>query len=132
MFFAASLLFSSFCVSASAQQFAGDTISGTLPSQDGSEVAYFRISDPSGANDQLTLVNYYSLDSNGERLQESAIQRAVIMMFGMGRNAADYEGFVSTALGCSGIAACANAASRRSLTLCERYLPDQALTILPS
>lgn len=93
---AASLLLAAFgCLSASAQQYAGDTISGTLPSAEGSEVAYFRISDPSGANDQLTLLNYYSLDSNGERLQESAVQRAVIMMFGMNRNAADYEGFVS-------------------------------------
>lgn len=95
MYIAASYLLALFGVSASAQQYAGDTISGTLPEKDGSEIAYFRISDPSGANDQLTLINYYSHDSNGQRLQESAVERAVIMMFGMNRNAADYEGFVS-------------------------------------
>lgn len=91
----ASCLLAFFSLSASAQQYAGDTISGTLPGQDGSEVAYFRISDPSGANDQLTLVNYYSHASNGQRIQESAVERAVIMMSGMNRNAGDYQGYVS-------------------------------------
>ena len=101
MYIAASCLLALFGVTASAQQYAGDTISGTLPSNDGSEIAYFRISDPSGANDQLTLINYYSHDSNGQRVKESAVERAVIMMFGMGRNAADYQGFVSTSILCA-------------------------------
>lgn len=95
MGFSVRYLVASFCASAWAQQYAGDIISRTLPSQDGSEIAYFRISDPSGANDLLTLMNYYSLNSNGQRLQESDVERAVLMMFGMNRNAADYEGFVS-------------------------------------
>ena len=85
----------SLCASAAAQQFAGDTIQGSLPSKEGSEIAYFRVSDPSGANDRLTLLNYYSLNSSGQRLQESAVERAVIMNFGQNRNAADYQGFVS-------------------------------------
>lgn len=92
----------SLCATAAAQQYAGDTISGSLPSAEGAEIAYFRVSDPSGANDRLTLLNYYSLDRNGQRLQESAVERAVIMNFGQNRNAADYEGFVSSCKSCRG------------------------------
>lgn len=86
------------CVSACAQQFAGDTILGTLPAQDGAEIAFFRVSDRSGANDRLTLINYYPLGSDGQRLREENVQRAVIMLFGQARNAGDYEGFVSLPL----------------------------------
>lgn len=78
-----------------AQQFQGDTVSGTLPSQDGSEVSYFRINDPSGDNDRLTLINYQSLDSNGQRLQNNNVERAVIMMNGLFRDAGDYMNHVS-------------------------------------
>lgn len=78
-----------------AQQYAGDTISGYLPTVPNAEVAYFRISDPSSVNDRLTLINYQSLGSNGQRLQESNIQRAVIMMSGQRRDADVYIGYVS-------------------------------------
>lgn len=79
-----------------AQQYAGDTISGSLPTEAGAEVAFFRISDPSGANDRLTLVNYQSLGSDGQRLKPSNIQRAVIMMAGQRRDANTYIGYVSS------------------------------------
>lgn len=95
MLLSACRLVAFFGASAWAQQYAGDTISGTLPSQDGSEVAYFRISDPSGANDQLTLLNYYSHNSSGQRIPESAVERAVIMITGMLRDGSDYQQSVS-------------------------------------
>lgn len=79
-----------------AQQYAGDTISGYLPTVPNAEVAYFRINDPSSVNDHLTLINYQSLGSNGQRLQESNIQRAVIMMSGQRRDADVYIGYVSS------------------------------------
>lgn len=81
-----------------AQQFQGDVVSGTLPSQDGSEVAYFKIDDPSGANDHLTLVNYQSLGSDGQRLNNQNVERAVIMMAGLFRDAGDYMNHTLSAL----------------------------------
>ena len=80
---------------ASAQQFAGDPIQNSLPASPGSEITFFRVRDPSGSGAKLDLINYYSLSHNGQRVQTSAIQRAVVMLFGQNRNAGDYQGFVS-------------------------------------
>ncbi|KAM0723408.1 hypothetical protein Q7P37_000394 [Cladosporium fusiforme] len=82
----------------SAQQHQGDTISGYLPSEDGSEVSYFKVADPSGNNDHLTLINYQSLGSDGNRLNNQNVQRAVIMMAGLFRDAGDYMNHTLSAL----------------------------------
>lgn len=50
-----------------AQQYAGDAIVNTLLSVPGSAITYFRIQDPAGKNNNLTLTNYYSLGENGQR-----------------------------------------------------------------
>ena len=95
MSFFASCVAASLCVSAYAQQYAGDNIPNSLPAEAGSEIAFFRVSDPSGANSQLTLPNYYNLGLDGQRLKPQNVQRAIINLFGSGRNGADYQGYVS-------------------------------------
>ena len=87
-----------FGASVLAQQYAGDTIYGSLPQRSGSEIAYFKISDPAGKNDHLTLINYSSLGSDGKRLKGSNVQRAIIMMSGQRRDADQYIGYVSCLL----------------------------------
>nr|POE47016.1 wsc domain-containing protein [Quercus suber] len=76
---------------ASAQQYAGDIISANLPTISGAEVAFFKIPDPSGKNNNLTLINYYSHGTNGQRIVESNIQRAVIVLHGLLRDPFNYE-----------------------------------------
>jgi hypothetical protein len=85
------LLFST----ALAQQYAGDVISANLPTIANAEVAFFKIDDPSGKNDGLTLINYYSHGNDGNRIVESNIQRAVIVLHGLLRDPWNYENDVS-------------------------------------
>lgn len=79
-----------------AQQYQGDIISASLPTVPGAEVAFFKIADPSGQNDGLTLVNYYSHGTDGGRIVESKIQRAVIVIAGLQRDCNNYENDVSS------------------------------------
>ncbi|KAI5359257.1 Putative carbohydrate-binding WSC, alpha/Beta hydrolase [Septoria linicola] len=74
-----------------AQQYQGDIISASLPTVPGAEVAFFKIADPSGQNDDVTLVNYYSHGTDGGRIVESKIQRAVIVIAGLQRDCNNYE-----------------------------------------
>lgn len=74
-----------------AQQYAGDFIPNTLPTVPGSEITYFRINEPSGKNKNLTLVNYYSHQANGNRLVESQVMRAVIIVHGLNQDPGTYE-----------------------------------------
>lgn len=74
-----------------AQQYAGDIISADLPTLAGTEVAFFKIDDPSGKNNNLTLINYYSHGTDGNRIVESNIQRAVIVLHGLLRDPWNYE-----------------------------------------
>lgn len=78
-----------------AQQYQGNSISGTLPTVGGAEVAFFKITDPSGLNNELTLVNYYSHGSDNNRIVESNIQRVVIVITGLQRDCNNYENDVS-------------------------------------
>jgi hypothetical protein len=94
MSFAAFRSLALFGASALAQQYAGETIPGSLPAVAGAELAFFRISDPAGAN-TATLINYQSLGSDGQRLNEANVERAVIMMSGQRRDADVYAGYVS-------------------------------------
>lgn len=76
---------------ATAQQYAGDTISGYLPTIERAEVAFFRIPDPEDVNNHLTLINYYSHGTDGNRIVESNIKRAVIVIHGLLRDPWNYE-----------------------------------------
>lgn len=82
----------------SAQQYAGDAINTTLPSVPGSEITYFRINDPSGNNKNLTLVNYYSHGKSNQRLVESKVQRAVVIVHGLNRDPGTYMSNMLSAL----------------------------------
>ncbi|EME46792.1 hypothetical protein DOTSEDRAFT_169606 [Dothistroma septosporum NZE10] len=75
---------------AAAQQYAGDVIGASLPTVDGAEVAFFKINDPSGKNNNLTLINYYGLGSNYQRIDTNNIQRAVITIHGLLRDPNNY------------------------------------------
>lgn len=80
---------------ATAQQYAGDIISAYLPTISRAEVAFFKIPDPEGSNNDLTLINYYSYGSNGQRIVESNIKRAVIVIHGLLRDPYNYANDVS-------------------------------------
>lgn len=75
---------------ATAQQYAGDTISAYLPTIPGAEVSFFKIPDTTGENDNLTLINYYGLGTDNGRINESNIQRAVITIHGLLRDPWNY------------------------------------------
>lgn len=81
-----------------AQQYAGDVIPNSLPGVPGAELAYFRIADPKGKNNALTLINYQSLQRDGSRLNPSKIQRAVIIIHGLQRDPATYMSNMLVAL----------------------------------
>ncbi|GHJ84917.1 hypothetical protein NliqN6_1319 [Naganishia liquefaciens] len=86
-----------------AQQYAGDVIPNSLPGVPGSELAYFRIADPKGKNNALTLINYQSLQRDGTRLVPSKIQRAVIIIHGLNRDPGTYMSNMLSALNNGGI-----------------------------
>lgn len=90
-----------FAATALAQQYAGDTISANLPTIAGTEVAFFKIPDTTGANNNLTLINYYSHGSDGNRIVEANIQRAIIVLHGLLRDPWNYENDVSWLLSIS-------------------------------
>jgi hypothetical protein len=81
-----------------AQQYEGDVIPGALPLVANAEVAFWKIKDPSGDNANLTLVNYASLNTQGQRPDNSKIQRAVLSIHGLLRDAWNYENDVRPTL----------------------------------
>ena len=74
----------------SAQQYAGDVIPNSLPTVPGSTITYFKINDPAGKNHNLTLTNYYSLQTDGTPLVPNAVQRAIIVIHGLNRDPGTY------------------------------------------
>lgn len=84
------LVFSSFLHPIFAQQYAGDVINNTLPSVPRSQLAYFRITDPAGKNNNLTLINYYATQVNFQPVVPSALRRAVIVIHGLNRDPYTY------------------------------------------
>ncbi|KAK5999914.1 hypothetical protein QM012_005002 [Aureobasidium pullulans] len=83
----------------SAQQYMGDVIpNATYPSVPGSEIVYFRVKDPAGVNNNLTLVNYQSFGSNGKRIDPTKVKRAVIIIHGLNRDAGTYMSNMLSAL----------------------------------
>lgn len=79
-----------FALGAAAQQYAGDIISANLPTIAGTEVAFFKIPDTTGVNNNLTLINYYSHGSAGGRIVESNVQRVLITVHGLQRDPWNY------------------------------------------
>ena len=75
----------------SAQQYAGDVIPGTLPEVANSEIAFWKIKDPKGGDANLTLINYASLNTQGQRPDQSKIQREVIPIHGLLRDPWGYQ-----------------------------------------
>lgn len=78
-------------VLSSAQQYAGDVIPNSLPGLSDGEIAYFRIKDPAGKNNNLTLINYINHNRQGNRLVDSELQRAIIVIHGLNRDPGTYE-----------------------------------------
>ena len=91
-----------FAATTSAQQFAGDVIETNLPNVPGAEIAFFKIPGVQDSNSKksanLTLINYMSYGSNGKRLVESNVQRAVIIVHGLNRDPGTYESNMLSAL----------------------------------
>ncbi|PSK50339.1 Kremen protein 1 [Elsinoe australis] len=81
-----------------AQQFAGDVIPNKMPTVPGSELAYWRVTDPAGKNNALTLINYWSQNGNGQRLVNSDVQRGVIIIHGLNRDPGTYMSNMLSAL----------------------------------
>lgn len=88
--------FSSFASLSLAQQYAGDIINNTLPAVAGSEIAFFKIRD--SQNQTATLLNYYSLASNGAQINPANAKRAVIVIHGLLRDPYLYINNVMQAL----------------------------------
>lgn len=91
-----------FAASASSQQYAGEVIDTSLPNVPGSEIAFFKIPGVMDSNKKkaanLTLINYMSHGSDGKRLVESKVQRAVIIVHGLNRDPGTYESNMLSAL----------------------------------
>ena len=87
-----------YALPASAQQYLGDVIPNSLPGVPGSEITYFRIKDTLNKNKNLTLINYYSHQLDDQRIVESQIQRAVVIIHGMNRDPGTYESNMMSAL----------------------------------
>lgn len=91
------LSFLSFISLSLAQQYAGDNINNTLPAVAGSELAFFKIHDSN--NQTATLLNYYSLASNGAQINPANVKRAVIVIHGLLRDPYLYINNLMQALG---------------------------------
>lgn len=87
---------------AAAQQYVGDPFANSLPSVPGSELTYFKIAGVMDSNKakpaNLSLANYYSHARNGKRLDESKVQRAVVIIHGLQRDPGTYESNMLSAL----------------------------------
>ncbi|RDW69904.1 hypothetical protein BP5796_08301 [Coleophoma crateriformis] len=90
------LLLLAFSWLAAGQQYLGNTITNSLPSVPGSEIAYWKITDKKNRN--FTLINYFSNDGNGNRLATGNVKRAVVVLHGLGRDPGTYMSNMLSAL----------------------------------
>lgn len=81
-----------------AQQYAGDPVPHQLPVVPGAEIAFFRITDPSGRHPGLTLTNYYSMQDLETPIDPLMVQRAVIIVHGLQRDPGNYMVYLQNAL----------------------------------
>ncbi|KAI0123388.1 hypothetical protein BJ170DRAFT_713574 [Xylariales sp. AK1849] len=87
-------------------QYAGTPFNNSLPLDNAlSNITYFKIRDPSGqhictsdAVSDLSLLTYLSLNSTGNRLENDAIQRLVIVISGANADAWNYHNDMINAL----------------------------------
>lgn len=86
------------CTTVLAQQFSGNAIPNKQPNVPGAELAYFKINNPNGTKTPLTLINYSSLQSNGQRLDPNSVQRAVITIHGLNQDPGTYVSSMMSAL----------------------------------
>ncbi|KAI7500184.1 WSC-domain-containing protein [Hortaea werneckii] len=82
---------------AQSQEYAGDTISTTLPGVPGAEIAFWKIQDTKAKNN-LTLINYINHGKDGKRLVPSNLKRAVIIIHGLNRDPGTYMANMLSAL----------------------------------
>jgi hypothetical protein len=75
--------------SASAQQYAGETIPNKLPKLNNAEIAFWAMKSPTGKN--LTLINYM-IAPNNKRQDPAGVQRAVIALHGLQTDPFNYWG----------------------------------------
>lgn len=92
------LLILSLIAVAAAQQYAGNVIPNSLPKVPGSNITYFLISDPGGPNQDLTLINYYSLQADGSQLDNSQLRRIMIVIHGLDEDPETYMSYGLSAL----------------------------------
>lgn len=98
LFQAALLLCAALVAPTWAQQYAGDVILNNLPKVPGAEIAYFRITEPTGRNTRLTLMNYYSLQDLDVRVEPTDVRRAIIIIHGLDRDPGTYMIYIQNAL----------------------------------
>jgi len=121
------LLLVSFIPSALGQQYAGQTITNSLPSVTGAEKAFFNIKDANGGN--TTLINYFSLPTTtGKRQDTTKVQRAVIVLSGSNRDPWDYYANVFNAVKNAG--AINSAATEESVAIIAPYFANEAVSNL--
>lgn len=80
------------------QQYAGDPIPHHLPVVPGAELAFFRITDPTGSHPGLSLLNYYSMQNLTTPLDPLTVQRAIIIVHGHNRDPGNYMVYMQNAL----------------------------------
>lgn len=78
-----------------AQQYAGESYDNDFPSISGSEIAFFNIKDTGDTGKNGTLLNYYSLNSAGQQIDPSIVQRVYVVIHGTLR---DPETYISNAM----------------------------------
>ncbi|KAK6435340.1 hypothetical protein LTR95_008475 [Oleoguttula sp. CCFEE 5521] len=87
---------------ATAQQYVGEVIPNSLPPVGNAEITYFKIPGTLDKNKtaaaNLTLINYYSHGQDGNRIVESKIKRAVIIIHGLNRDPGTYQSNMQSAL----------------------------------
>ncbi|KAM0716672.1 hypothetical protein Q7P37_008117 [Cladosporium fusiforme] len=81
-----------------AQQHEGAEVKTNLPETNGAEISFFKIQNPTGGKASLSLVNYQSLASDGERLNNENVKRGIIVIHGLLRDPWNYENDMLNAL----------------------------------
>jgi hypothetical protein len=123
------LFFSSFSLSL-AQQYAGRTITNSLPATAGAEIAFFNIKDVNGGN--TTLINYFSLPTTG-RQNPINVKRAVVVLSGSNRDPWDYYANVYNAV--KNAAAIDSSVTQENVAIIAPYWANEAVRLnylLPS